>query len=243
MAYNPMSKEFQDECKTLGLTGRQLIIKYQKEGNCVEKGVYKNIYRNQYTDKELLNYMIQFYEDYGKVPVVNDFKNNCGYPSCSIYKIRFGSWSCALKLVGLDVDSIVKRSVSKTNQHKGRLAEIKVANHFRQYPIDLAGENCLSLCDGICPNGKYYDVKSSKFYKERCRWDFNIRNKYRKHIEIYYLLAFNEDWTELEYGWRIPGETVAKEHFLVGLYNNYKFNVENMKQYDITKNLEMPEME
>lgn len=35
--YNPMSKEFQDEAKKLGLTGRQLTVKYQKEGKFLEK--------------------------------------------------------------------------------------------------------------------------------------------------------------------------------------------------------------
>lgn len=33
--YNPMSKEFQDECKRLGLTGVQLIQKYKGEGKIV----------------------------------------------------------------------------------------------------------------------------------------------------------------------------------------------------------------
>lgn len=32
MTYNPMSKEFQDECKRLGLTGNQLIQKYRDDG-------------------------------------------------------------------------------------------------------------------------------------------------------------------------------------------------------------------
>jgi hypothetical protein len=34
--YNPMSKEFQDECKRLELTGRQLTAKYKKEGKTLE---------------------------------------------------------------------------------------------------------------------------------------------------------------------------------------------------------------
>lgn len=33
--YNPMSKEFQDECKRLGLTGFQLIKKYKDEGKII----------------------------------------------------------------------------------------------------------------------------------------------------------------------------------------------------------------
>lgn len=33
--YNPMNKEFQDECKRLGLTGYELIEKYRKEGKII----------------------------------------------------------------------------------------------------------------------------------------------------------------------------------------------------------------
>jgi hypothetical protein len=35
--YNPMSKEFQDECRRLGITGRQLTEKYRKEGKSIKK--------------------------------------------------------------------------------------------------------------------------------------------------------------------------------------------------------------
>lgn len=40
ITYNPMSKEFQDECKKLGLSGRQLTALYKREGRSIEKGVY-----------------------------------------------------------------------------------------------------------------------------------------------------------------------------------------------------------
>lgn len=39
--YNPMSKEFQDKCKKLGLTGNQLAAKKKREGKSLEKGIYK----------------------------------------------------------------------------------------------------------------------------------------------------------------------------------------------------------
>ena len=35
--YNPMSKEFQDECKRLGLTGNQLMTKYKREGKTLKR--------------------------------------------------------------------------------------------------------------------------------------------------------------------------------------------------------------
>ena len=39
--YNPMSKEFQDECKKLGLTGNQ-AAKKKREGKSLEKGICIN---------------------------------------------------------------------------------------------------------------------------------------------------------------------------------------------------------
>lgn len=141
--------------------------------------------RRKYTDEELLYYPAQFYEKYGRVHVRRDFENNHEYPYYKTYARRFGSWSNVLKLVGLDVDSIVDKGVLETNQQKARLAEIKVINHFKQRPIDLTGENCNSSCDGICPNGKTYDVKSSKIYTGGY-YRFTTRNKYKEEIELYY---------------------------------------------------------
>lgn len=37
-------------------------------------------------------------------------------------------------------------------------------------------------------------VKDGKIY-----WDFSTRNRYKEEIEIYYFVAFNEDWTKLEH--------------------------------------------
>jgi len=203
----------------------------------LEEESYTEKRRNKpiYTNEELLEYLRQFYKEYKRIPVRRDFENNPGYPYYKTYTKRFGSWSNALKLVGLDVDSMVKNGIIETNNQKARLAELKVINHFRQHPIDLAGENCINPCDGICPNGMNYDVKSSKFYTDKMRWKFGTQNEYREEIEIYYLLGFNEDYTELKYAWRVPGEIVERDNFIVGTNSNYEFNVENMKEYDITE--------
>lgn len=188
----------------------------------------------KYTDEQLLLYLIQFYEKYGRPPTETDFTNNPEYPNFSTYQERFGSWSNALKLVGLDVESMVKKGIVETTNQKARLGEMIVRDHFKNHPIDLAGENCNSSCDGICPNGKIYDVKSSVLYMEYKYYSFNTRNKYKEEIEIYYLLGFNEDYTKLEYGWRIPGEIIEGNHFYIGSTHRSEFNVKNMKQYDIT---------
>ena len=103
--YNPMSKEFQDECKKLGLTGRQLTAKYQKEEKFLEKCVYKrNNINRRYTRKELLDFMRQFYEENGRPPMKDDFTNNPEYPSAGTYQIVFGSWNNAIIEAGLYIN-------------------------------------------------------------------------------------------------------------------------------------------
>lgn len=55
--YNPMSKEFQDEAKRLGLTGNQLIQKYVREGKLsnptdIDRDTNNRIYQDMgYLDK------------------------------------------------------------------------------------------------------------------------------------------------------------------------------------------------
>lgn len=208
------------------------------------KGLKKEFYggykRNEggsrkYTDDDLLNYVRIFYEDNGRPPVEIDFYNNhgYGYPHSNTYIKRFGSWSNALKLAELDVESMVKKGILETNNQKGRWAEIIVRDHFRQHPVDLAGENCRSPCDGICPNGKFYDVKSSKLIEHNgsLYYHFSTNNKHKDKIEIYYFLAFNEDYTKLKYAWRVLREMVEKDSFYVGTRS--EFNVDSMKEYDI----------
>ena len=236
--YNPMSKEFQDECKRLGLTGRQLTAKYRKEGKSLDKDkVYKTKRRKiyMYTKEEMLHSLRQLYEKYKRPLTQGDFTNNPGCPCLTAYKTRFGGIQNALKLVELDFESIAKKGILENNRQKARLAEIIVRDYFKVRPIDLAGENCNSLCDGICPSGMNYDVKSSGLHKTH--YDFRTNNKYKEEIELYYLLAFNEDWTKLDYGWRIPGEIAEKDNLLVGTTYRAKFNVDNMREYDITDKL------
>lgn len=184
-----------------------------------------------YTDEELLDYLMRFERENERVPTTTDFANNHSeYPSFMTYVRRFGSWLNSLKLAGLDIDLMGQQYT----RYKGRQAEIMVINHFKKNPVDLSGENCHSPCDGICPNGKMYDVKSSGLYIGGY-WVFGTGNKYKNEIEIYYFLAFNEDYTKLKYAWRVPGEMVEGNTLYIGVNTGKgQFNVENMKEYEIT---------
>jgi hypothetical protein len=190
-----------------------------------------------YTEEELLNYLINFYKENGRPPTEKDFKNNPEYPHFSTYVRRFGSWTNVLRQIELDVDSMVKKGIVETSDQKARLSELKVIEHFKRNPIDLAGNNKLNPYDGICPNGKTYDVKSSKLYDGKY-YRFKTRNKYRENIEIYYFLGFNENYKILQHVWRVPGEMVDGDNFYVrsefGGHSD-SVDIESMKEYEITE--------
>lgn len=59
-------------------------------------------------------------------------------------------------------------------------------------------------------------------------WGFKLSNLYRGEIEWFYLLGFNKDYSELQHVWRIPG-------YFTEIISNYTRNIENMKEYEITK--------
>jgi hypothetical protein len=191
------------------------------------------------TDEELLDNLTKFYEKNERPPTSIEFNGeNPRYPSTNTYSRHFGSWSNALKLVGLDVESMVKNGVVETKQQKARLAEMIVMDYLDNHFIDLSGENCTSPFDGICPEGKIYDVKSSRFYEGDMCWKFHFHNVYKCDIEILYLLAFNEDYTELVYAWRVyASKFLDKDTFSIGIYYGPEFNIENMRDYEITKEL------
>lgn len=187
----------------------------------------------EYKEKELLDFFPRYVNEYNEIPTARDFDNTPGYPSCRTYQKRFGSWSNALKLVELDVESMVKKGIVETIDQKRRFGEVIIRDHFEENPADLAGENKKSPWDGICPNGMKYDVKCSGF--DGSQWPFNANNKYKTEIKIYYLLAFNRNYTELIYAWKIPGLIVIdKSTVYVGTSNMSEFNIDNMKEYVIT---------
>lgn len=222
------------------------IIYYKVFGSWTDAirdtGLIPNKYLN---DEELLMYLIKFYEENGRSPTELDFNKNPKYPGNRVYMNRFGSWQKALKIIGLDINSMVIRGTIETADQKGRLGEIFVLDHFEEIgSIDLSGENMRSPCDGICPKGYNYDVKTAYF--NGSYWLFNFNNINIDKIEWFYLLAFNKDFTKLLYGWGIPAldlrEDIEKEFLYV--YENKrhyrglaKYSLENMIQYEITEKI------
>lgn len=186
------------------------------------------------TDHELLELLVQFSKENGRSPTQTEFNNSAKYPSYGTYINRFGSWQKALKLVELDVDSMVKKGIIETYQQKARQSEICILNHFtKKGSIDLSGNNCNSPFDGICPKGETYDVKSSSLFIDY--WMFNLDNTYRENIEWLYLCAYDNYHKNLLYVWRIPSNFIDGDKLYIGLNNNKECNIKNMKEYDITE--------
>lgn len=183
-----------------------------------------------YTDEELLGYMKQFNEENGRPPLERDFSNNSRYPHFDTFMGRFGSWENAKKLVGLDIDTMVKKGYLDSNLHKERLFEIFVLEHLGvEDVIDLSGENRSSFVDGICPKGRIYDAKSSGL--NGLYWHYFLD---KLGVHFYYLGAFNKDYSELQHVWRIPGDFSIKRHINIGIYSSCIYNIENMEKYEIT---------
>lgn len=193
-----------------------------------------------YTDRELLEAHIRFYEENRRSPTAAEFINNLAYPGFLTYQ-RFEGWNNSLKILGLDIDSMIYYGIIENNIQKGRLGEILVKNHFSENNkvIDLAGENpSKHICDGIDPDGHYYDVKTTESREDKFK--FSLTNENIDKIEYLYCLAFNEKFSELLYAWRIPISDFMEKmgHCItIGIKNTYTFNIENMKQYDITKKI------
>lgn len=188
------------------------------------------------TDEELLEHLIKWYEDREEPPSKEDFLYNSKYPSFTPYN-RFGGWQNSLKILGLDTDSIVRRGIIKTNQQKARLGEIFVNNCYKDIigRIDLSGKYYKSPFDGTSREGND-DVKTSKLYADYNYWSFKILNINIDKIQWLYLLAFNEDYTKLLYAWKVPKDKLRIEVIVVviGLRTTYEYNIENMKEYEIT---------
>ncbi len=155
--------------------------------------------------------------------MINDHK----YPDPSIYIKRFGGLEKAKRLVGLDMDSMIKKGIVENASQKGRMAELHILEHDEKDAKDLSGENYKSFADGISKDG-IYDVKSSPLRYNNF-WGFTVD----KFVDYYYLLAYDKDYNKVLIKWKIPGNFTNKRSIKIGINNNYMYNIENMEKYKI----------
>jgi hypothetical protein len=226
----PMAVDFNNNPEYPG--NNAIITRFGSWNNAIDMTGLSE--KRLYTEEELIDGIRRFHAEYNRIPTARDFKNNSKYPSYYAY-LRFGGLQKVLKLAELDIDTLYKKGLLRpeTNQQKGRLLELIMLDQFEKIPVDMSGKKNNSPCDGICPNGKIYEVKSSKLYDNEY-WKYNIRNKEKENIEIFYFGAFNEDYSKLLHVLRVPGELVEGNVFRIEMNNRGKFNIVNMKEFDIT---------
>lgn len=192
-----------------------------------------------YTDEYLLNELKRYYNDTGKIPSINGLRNtNNKYPFSDTYINHFDSWKNAIKMVGF---SSIKNEVEK-----GRCGEVVVFNSFKnkEMAMDISGKNSQSYFDGICPNGKIYDVKSSSLncYKSTLKnklyiydgWGFKFNNKEKEKIEYYFLLGYDKNHEKLINSWMVPSYIIFPR-ISVTIKNSEK-SINKWKEYKISLN-------
>lgn len=224
-----------DFCKKNGYTSRGAVVKYFGSWNNAIKEAGLCVNRmNSLTEEELLDYLRQFEKEYCRPPTYEDlFSGNfTKYPAMGQYIRCFGTLEKAKKSVGQDFDSRANKGILDHPKQKARLAEIFVMEHFKEEgAIDLSGENCKSHVDGICPKKQVYDVKSSRLLTSCQRsdyWGFALDKA--DQVDYYYLLAFNKDFSDLLYVWRVPWDFFDCIHLHITMRH-----ISNMKKYEITE--------
>lgn len=89
--------------------------------NAIKMAGLQNSHKSQYTDKELIEYLIKFKEETDRTPKAKEFLNNSKYPSWKTYQDRFGSWNNAIKMAGLD------------NNHNFQYTDDELLEFLRQF--------------------------------------------------------------------------------------------------------------
>lgn len=187
----------------------------------------------KYTKDILIEKMHQFEIENGRPPVQQDFYHNPKYPSFTVFNRTFGSWNNAKLAAGYDIDC---------SNTRGRLGEEQTLSEFKtEGATDLSGDNHHNSCDGICPKGELYEVKSrSLIHFPNCPefdyWSFKVTRQQLKNAKYVFLRAYetNNFTKPPKYKWRIPidlfecrtGINIYKDD------NRGTLNVRTMKKYE-----------
>lgn len=193
-----------------------------------ELGVNKDIY----TIQQLIEKMQQWAKEHDELPPTTaDFTNNPKYPSVLPYIKQFGSWNNAKMAAGFKPNDETTRS---------RQGELQTLSEFKTHnAVDLSGVNRQSPCDGICPKGEFYDVKSASLSRNvngAWGWKFNISEIQLEEADYLFLRAYEDkDFTKSpKHKWRIPIE-LCECRKRIFIYKDDKgiYNIKNMKEYEI----------
>jgi hypothetical protein len=157
-------------------------------------------------------YLIQWLKDFvlreGRVPTQLDLVNTKDAPSTTAFRNHFDTLANAKIVAGIDV--------SHYETVKGRKAELEILKLFTQDgAIDMSGINWHSIFDGITPDGKTYDVKSSSLLStiyNTQRWQFALTHK--DAVYYFYLVAYDAEHKKILYIWRIPSSEINNKYHI-----------------------------
>ena len=165
----------------------------------------ETMYKKDYLIDTLKTYLIK----YGGGLSAKDYEKNKDKddPGSMTFIRRFGSWLNAKEATGVKVDRHL------CSAEMGRKAELAIFYMFdKTGAVDLSGQNRNSFCDGVDPDGKMYDVKSSKLHQHRGKhmaWCFTFTNRRKKRIDYYFLLGYDKQHEKLIHVWKIPPSLVS----------------------------------
>lgn len=187
----------------------------------------------------MLNELRRFEKEYGRPPVERDFINNHEYPGFVVYQRRFGSWINSLKLAGLDTDF-------ESRKHKQQYTEEELLDYLRWFekeyerpPTEKDFTN-----NPEYPGYATYQRRFGSWINALIKAGLYVNLAERqcdsfigRQAEIVILDHLENKAIDLsgENRWKVPGDMAEKDYFLVGLNSNWEFNIENMKEYDITE--------
>lgn len=220
--YNPTSKEFQDECKKLGLTGRQLIRKYEMKGRYIEKRAYKDgrSEPRMKTPYNLTNTCQMTKED-GTV---------CGNELAPRKALRYHDkdgnyigwvcWNCYHKFDPNSGHNIHKSLTncrtgnldSNCSTSKGNRSQKLACILYEWEDLNEKYDNHRSPIDCCNPKtGSYHQVQGRNYNRRNGYWPFgNFGAELEKKYETMVCFCFSEDGKIVERIYKFPLEEITR---------------------------------
>lgn len=219
--YNPMSKEFQDECKRLGLTGCQLRQKYEKEGRSLEKGIYIKGGRKTFICDRC---KISFNRTTGNPCKERDKEGNeTGRWLCNKCKAKY-----YYNMPGSH-GNIIKSLRDCRTGNLNPNSEYAKADNSQELACELYGwidlnkenDSYTTPIDCYDPKtGLYHQIKMRCYSSKRRSWPFSdFRDEWEKIFEDMICFCISEDGNVVERIYKFP-EKIVKDKSGVQIYKN-----------------------
>lgn len=218
-----------------------------------------------YTNDELMQKLLDFYNRTGKIPRICDFKSDKNLPSPEVYINHFGSWTKALKSI-----PSIKNEISIKKEHKNYKA-----THYNLHgilnPSSAIGTGVITehvvyevlndciKCNTMHNFNSEYDlisekygtinVKSAKLCKRKTgngyRWKFRIKSC-EKTPNYYICIGFNDNKSKILKVWIIDSNSGLIDKSGIGITNSEnglkracEYEVNSLSYDDVYQNLDI----